>query len=77
MGVSIVMGLPQSGGFLLGKIPAKWMITGGTPVSGNLHISFTKQQQTALKPSIRGDFISAKMMDTKSQKLQFRREDAV
>ena len=22
------------------KIPLKWMMTGGTPISGNLHVSF-------------------------------------
>ena len=38
MGVSIVMGDPQNRWFLLGKILVKWMGTGGTPISGNLHI---------------------------------------
>ena len=28
---------PKNAWFLLGKIPLKWMMTGGTPISGNLH----------------------------------------
>ena len=32
------MGDPQNRWFLLGKIQLKWMRTGGTPISGNLHI---------------------------------------
>ena len=38
MGVSIVMEVPPNGCFLLGKIPLKWMMTGGTPIYGNLHM---------------------------------------
>ena len=41
MGVSMAMGVPQNRWFLLGKIPFKWMMTGGTLISGNLHILST------------------------------------
>ena len=38
-GVSIVMGgTPIAGWFLLGTIPLKRMMTGGTPISGNHHL---------------------------------------
>ena len=39
MGVSIVMGVPKNGWFFLGKIPSRNGWFGGTPISGNLHIS--------------------------------------
>ena len=47
MGVSIVMGVPQNGWFLLGKIPSRNGIHGwfvGTPILGNPHMTqmFTK-----------------------------------
>ena len=32
MRLSIVMGVLQNGWFIFGKIPLKWMITGGTPI---------------------------------------------
>ena len=38
--VSLAMGYPLNAlnvWFLLGKIPLKWMMTGGTPISGNSH----------------------------------------
>ena len=39
-------GTPMAGWFLLGKSPLKWMITGGTPLSGNPHtISYSKYHQ--------------------------------
>ena len=31
-------GYPPKAWFMSGKIPWKWMMTGGTPISGNLHI---------------------------------------
>ena len=40
--VSIAMGVPPNGWFLLGKIPLKWMIW-GTPVPGTPHIALTCQ----------------------------------
>ena len=41
-GVSIAMGVPNNGWFLLGRLPLKWMMTGGTPILGNpqIHHSF-------------------------------------
>jgi len=40
MGFSIVMGdTPIAGGFILWNILLKWMINGGTAISGNLHNS--------------------------------------
>ena len=41
MGVSIVMGVSQDGWFISWKIPLEWMITSGTPVSGNHHLPTT------------------------------------
>ena len=38
MGISINGGTPIAGWFISWKIPLKWMMTGGTPISGNLHI---------------------------------------
>ena len=35
----MAMGDPQNGGFLLGKILLERMMTGGTPISGNLHMT--------------------------------------
>ena len=31
-------GFPIAGWFLLGKMPWKWMMTGGIPIPGNLHL---------------------------------------
>jgi hypothetical protein len=38
--VSIVMGVPQAsiGWFISWKIPVKWMMAGGTLISGNFHL---------------------------------------
>ena len=47
-GFQLVMGYPKTGWFLRGKIPLKWM-TGGTPISGNLHITWPNQQKWGLK----------------------------
>ena len=33
------MGVPPNGWFLLGNIPLEWMMTGGTPILGNPHIT--------------------------------------
>ena len=38
LGVSWKWGYPIAGWFLLGKIPLKWMMTGGTAISGNHQI---------------------------------------
>ena len=45
MGVSIVMGVPTNGWFLLGKILVKWMMTGGSPISGNQHFWVIQQSE--------------------------------
>ena len=43
MGVYIVMEVPPiAGWFISWKMPLKWMRTGGTPISGNLHIESGK-----------------------------------
>jgi hypothetical protein len=34
------MGVPENGWFIMGHPNLKWMITEGTPISGNLHIYF-------------------------------------
>ena len=31
-------GTPIAGCFFFGKIPLKWMMTGGAPILGNLHV---------------------------------------
>ena len=43
MRVSIVMGVPKKWMGLEGKIPLKWMITRGTPISGNHHMDHDAQ----------------------------------
>ena len=45
LGLPIAMGDPQNGWFRgenHGKSIYKWMMTGGTPISGNLHIVWVK-----------------------------------
>ena len=41
-GVSINGRSPIAGWFLLGTIPLRWMMTGGTPILGNHHLIITK-----------------------------------
>ena len=41
------LGVPQNGWLPYGKILSKWMIGGGTPISGNLHI-----HQSLFKPML-------------------------
>ena len=38
MGVSLGIGVPSNGWFLLGKTILKWMMTGDTPNLGNHHM---------------------------------------
>ena len=33
-----ILEIPKKGWFLLGEIPLKWMMTGGTPILGNPQI---------------------------------------
>ena len=47
MGVSIAMGVPPNSWMvLLGKIPLKWMMTGGPSIYGNPHIVYYEKNQT-------------------------------
>ena len=39
------IGDPQNGRFISGKIPLKWMIARGTPMSGKPHMSLPQPQQ--------------------------------
>ena len=41
MGVSIVMGVPNTGWLISWNIPLKWMLMGDTPILGNPHIHST------------------------------------
>ena len=42
LGLSGNGGTPIAGWFISWKIPLKWMMTGGTPISGNHHLSNKK-----------------------------------
>ena len=44
MGVSMAMGVPQNGWFLLGKIPSTNGWFGGIPILGNLHMEYLQCQ---------------------------------
>ena len=44
MGASI-NGVSKDGWFISWNIPLKWMMTGGTPISGNHHIGILKLDQ--------------------------------
>ena len=46
LGVSIVMGVPPNGWFIMEHPHLKWMRTGGTPVSGKLHFPLSPSQAT-------------------------------
>ena len=51
-GVSIVMDVPfKNGWFLLGKIHLKWMMSGGTPILGNLQACLPEFPGLGLSPS--------------------------
>ena len=55
MGVSIVMGVPQMVGFYFMENPnLKWILTGHTPISGNLHIRTSELCQAALPSAMCG-----------------------
>ena len=42
----MVMGDPQTGWFISWKIQLEWMMTGGTPIAGNLHIDIITLRKT-------------------------------
>ena len=48
MGGSINGGYPIAGWFLLGKIPLKWMMTGGTPILRNPQMFMRKNCEQTL-----------------------------
>ena len=47
-------GTPQMDGFISWKIPAKWVMTGGTPILGNPHIDPAMFSKSCQKIGILG-----------------------